>query len=185
MKKTRIIIIKYLAMKKLILLLGICLYVTNIHSQKLETQALDETGDSFEIRIKHFNKLFGETFIPEKVAPLVQKKENATQRSAWREECARKMLTNQLKQILKQVGATEGGGLWVTFYIDKTGKVLTVKFMVTSGVYVKLSTKMQKELYNIAMNEKLDPSGYDFDKTHTYAVDGFDLMKRAVEEDKK
>ena len=95
------------------------------------------------------------------------------------------MLTDQLKQILKQIAVTEGGGLWVTFYIDKTGKVLTVKFIVTSGVYVKLPTKIQKELYNMAMEEKLDPSGYNFDDTHTYAVDGFDLMKRAIEEKKK
>ncbi len=172
-------------MKKIILLLGVCFYFAGVYAQKLETHSLDETGDSFEIRIKHFNKLFGETFTPENVAPLVQKKEKIAQRSTWRKECARKMLTDQLKQILKQVGATEGGGLWVTFYIDKTGKVLTVKFMVSSGVYVKLSTKMQKELYNMAMGEKFDPSGYDFDEAHTYAVDGFDLMKRAVEEDKK
>lgn len=172
-------------MKKLILLIGICFCVTGVHAQKLERQALDETGDSFEVRIKRFNKLFGETFAPEKVAPMIQDKEKAARRNAWREECARKMLTDQLKQILKQVGVAEGGGLWVTFYIDRTGKVLTVKFMVSSGVYVKLGTKMQKELYNMAMREKLDPSGYDFDETHTYAVDGFDLMKRAVEEDKK
>ncbi|MEY8590014.1 hypothetical protein AALK14_01010 [Butyricimonas hominis] len=172
-------------MKKLILLLGICFCVAGVYAQKLETQSLDETGDSFEVRIKHFNKLFGETFTPEKVAPLVQEKEKVAQRSAWREKCVRKMLTDQLKQILKQVAATEGGGLWVTFYIDKTGKVLTVKFMVSAGVYVKLSAKMQKELYNMAMSEKLDPSGYNFDETRTYAVDGFDLMKRAVEEDKK
>ena len=159
-------------MKKIILLLGICFYVVGVYAQKLETQTLDEKGDSYEVRIKHFNKLFGEAFTPE-------------QRAAWREKCAKKLLTDQLKQILKQVATTEGGGLWVTFYIDKTGKVLTVKFMVTSGVYVKLPTKMQKELYNMAMEEKLDPSGYNFDDTRTYAVDGFDLMKRAVEENKK
>ena len=172
-------------MKKIILLLGICFYVVGVYSQKLETQPLDEKGDSYEVRIKHFNKLFGEIFTPEKVAPLIQEKEKAAQRAEWREKCAKKLLTDQLKQILKRVATTEGGGLWVTFYIDKTGKVLTAKFMVTSGVYVKLPTKMQKELYNMAMEEKLDPAGYNFDDTHTYAVDGFDLMKRAVEENKK
>lgn len=166
-------------MKKIILLLGICFYVVGVYAQKLETQPLDEKGDSYEVRIKHFNKLFGGTFTPEKVAPLIQEK--VAQRTVWREKCAKKLLTDQLKQILKQIAVTEGGGLWVTFYIDKTGKVLTVKFIVTSGVYVKLPTKIQKELYNMAMEEKLDPSGYNFDDTHTYAVDGFDLMKRAIE----
>ena len=172
-------------MKKIILLLGICFCVARVYAQKLETQPLDEKGDSYEVRIKHFNKLFGTTFTPDNVAPLIQKQEKVAQRSMWREKCAKKLLTEQLKQILKQVGTTEGGGLWVTFYIDKTGKVLTVKFMVTSGVYVRLTSKMQKELYNMAMEEKLDPSGYHFDETHTYTVDGFDLMKRAVEEEKK
>lgn len=172
-------------MKRIILLLSICFCIVEGYAQKLETQPLDEKGDSYEVRIKHFSKLFDEMFTPDNVASLIQENEKAAQRSAWRENCARKLLTDQLKEILKQVAITEGGGLWVTFYIDKTGKVLTVKFMVTSGVYVKLSSKMQKELYNMAMQEKLDPSGYNFDETHTYAVDGFDLMKRAVEEDKK
>ena len=170
-------------MKKIILLLGICFYVVGVYAQKLETQPLDEKGDSYGVRIKHYNKLFGGPFNPEKVAPLIQEK--VAQRTVWREKCAKKLLTDQLKQILKQIAVTEGGGLWVTFYIDKTGKVLTVKFIVTSGVYVKLPTKIQKELYNMAMEEKLDPSGYNFDDTHTYAVDGFDLMKRAIEEKKK
>lgn len=172
-------------MKKIILLLGICFCITEIYAQKFETQALNEKGDSFEVRIKHFNKLFGTTFTSDSVAPLIQEKGKAAQRSAWREKCAKKLLTGQMKQILREVAAIEGGGLWVTFYMDKTGKVITVKFIVTPGVYVKLSTKMQRELYNMAMEEKLDPSCYGFDKMHTYAVDGFDLMKRAVEEDKK
>ena len=77
-------------MKKIILLLGICFYVVGVYAQKLETQTLDEKGDSYEVRIKHFNKLFGEAFTPEKVAPLIQEKEKAAQRAAWREKCAKK-----------------------------------------------------------------------------------------------
>ena len=172
-------------MKKIILLLGICFYVVGVYAQKLETQTLDEKGDSYEVRIKHFNKLFGEAFTPEKVAPLIQEKEKAAQRAAWREKCAKVVNRSIETNIKTSSNHGKAVGLWVTFYIDKTGKVLTVKFMVTSGVYEKLPTKMQKELYNMAMEEKLDPSGYNFDDTHTYAVDGFDLMKRAVEKDKK
>lgn len=138
-------------MKKYILLIGIYFYISGIYAQKFETYSLNEKGDLFEVRVKHFNKLFETTFMLDRIAPLIQEKEKITQRRTWREKCAKKLLINQLKRILREVAAIERGGLWVTFYIDKTGKVITVKFIVTSGVYVKLSTKIQQELYNMSM----------------------------------
>ncbi len=120
-------------------------------------------------------------FTPEKMSPLLKESEKVEARAKWRKQSAERLMAGKLKNILQQVGATEGGGLWVTFYVDETGKVITVKFVMSATVYVKLSAKMLKELYNLAMAEKFDTSCYGFDQSHTYAVDGFDLMKRAVE----
>lgn len=167
-------------MKKLLLLLGICFCIPGLYAQTLETVPLDERGESFEVRVKRFEKQFGERFTPEGVTPLLKEKEKADSRAQWREKCAEKLLSDELRKILGQVGLTEGGGLWVTFYVDENGNVLTVKFVMSATVCVKLPTKILKELYNLAMTEKLDPSCYGFDSSHTYAVDGFDLMKRAV-----
>lgn len=172
-------------MKKIILLLGICFFISKLYAQKLESIPLDEARESFEVQVKHFNKLFGELFTPEKLAPLLKQKEKVDLRAKWRERCAKKLISDELKQILKQIGATEGGGLWITFYVDEIGKVITVKFVMSATVYIKLSGKILKKLYNLAMAERFDSSCYSFDQSHTYAVDGFDLMKRAVEEDKK
>lgn len=169
-------------MKKIMLLLGICFCITGVYAQRFESKPIDD-GDSFEIRIKNFNKLFGEMFLPEKLAPLSKKKEKTEKRAEWRNNCAKRLITDKLKQVLKEVGETEGGGLWVTFYIDANGNVLTVQFLASSTVYVKLPAKILKELYNMAMKEKFDPSCYDFNNQRTYAVDGFDLMKRAVSMD--
>lgn len=166
-------------MKKIILLLGICFCISGVYAQRFESKPIDD-GDSFEIRNKSFNKLFGEMFVPEKLAPLVKEKKKTEKRAEWRDKCAKRLITDKLKQVLREVGETEGGGLWVTFYIDETGNVLTVQFMASSTVYVKLPAKVLKELYNMAMKEKFDPSCYDFNNQRTYAVDGFDLMKRAV-----
>ncbi len=168
-------------MKKLILLLGICLCTSGLYAQSLETVPLDERGESFEVRVKRFGKQFGERFTPEGVAPLLKEKEKADRRAQWREKCAEKMLSDELRKILGQVGLTEGGGLWVTFYADEKGNIITVKFVMSATVCVKLPGRILKELYNLAMTEKIDPSCYGFDTSHPYAVDGFDLMKRAVD----
>ena len=166
-------------MKKVVLLLGICFCISIVHAQRFEANPIDN-GDSFEIRVKNFNKLFGNLFVPDKLAPLVKEKKETQQRAEWRDKCAHRLLTDKLKQILKEIGETEGGGLWLTVYIDEKGSVLTVQFMASSIVYVKLPAKMLKELYSMTMKEKLDPSCYDFNNGRVYAVDGFDLMKRAV-----
>lgn len=166
-------------MKKIILLLGICFWISGVYGQRFEANPMDD-GNSFEIRIKNFNKLFGELFVPEKLAPLSKDKQKTEQRAEWRGKCANRLMSDKLKQILTEVAETVGGGLWVTFYIDETGNVLTVQFMASSTVYVKLPAKILKELYHAALKEKFDPSCYNFSDMHVYAVDGFDLMKRAV-----
>lgn len=172
-------------MKQIILLFGILLYISQLHAQRFETIPLDDSGESFEVRIKHFNKLFGDELSAEKLAPLSKESTKTQQRLEKRNQYVQKLLNKQLKQILKQIGETEGGGFWITFYIDKTGKVKTVKFMLSATTYTKIPTKTLKELYNIAMNEQFDPSCYNFDNTHLYSIDGCDLMKRAIEKEKK
>jgi hypothetical protein len=164
-------------MRRIVLLLGICFCISGLYAQKLETNPLDD-GDNYEIRIKNFDKLFGERFTQENLAPLPADK--AEQRETWRNECAGKLLTAELKQALKKIGNEEGGGFWITFYFDKEGKVLTVKFMMSVSVYINLSTKTLKALYNLAMQEKMNPENYSFITKHAYAVDGFELMKRAI-----
>lgn len=171
-------------MKKVILLLSICFYITQLHAQRFESKPLDDSGESYEVRIKHYNKFFGAELDAEKLAPLSKESAKTQQRLEKRNQCVQRLLNKQLKQILKQIGETEGGGFWVAFYLDKTGKVVTVKFMLSATTYTRISTKTLKELYNIAMNEKFDPSCYNFDDTHIYAIDGCDLMKRAIEEEK-
>lgn len=166
-------------MKKIMLLLGICLCISVVYAQCFESKPIDN-GDSFEIRIKNFDKLFGEIFVTEKLAPLVKEKKKTEQRAEWRNRCAERLMTDKLKQILKEIGETEGGGLWVTFYMDRVGNVLSVQFIASSTVYVKLPVRILKELYNTAMKEKFDPACYGFNNQRSYAVDGFDLMKRAV-----
>lgn len=172
-------------MKRVLLLLGICFFVSTVYAQRFEGIPLEEKGDSYEVRIKNFDKLYGEMFTQGQMAPLVKDSGKTALRAKWRETAAGKLLTDKLKQVLKQVGQTEGGGLWVTFYVDATGKVLTVKFMMSSTVYMKLPGKMLKELYNMAMEERFNSSCYGFDATHIYAIDGFDLMKRAIENERK
>lgn len=167
-------------MKRIVLLLGICLCISGVYAQKFEAKTLDEAGDSYEVQIKHFDKLFGEMFTAEKVAPLAPDKEK--QRDAWRGKCAGKMLTDELRQVLKEVKDKDGGKFWITFYVDGAGQVLTVKFIMSATVYIKVTTKMLKALYNLAMQEKLDPACYLFDEEHVYAVEGVDLMKRVDKE---
>lgn len=168
-------------MRKTILLFWIFfLSFSGVYAQKFETEVLDE-GNTYEVRIKHFNKLFGEEFTPEKVAELP--KDKAMQREKWREACADTLLSNELKQLLKQVVASDGNGtFWVTFYTDETGKVLTVKFVMSASFYINIPMKVLRTLFNQAMKEKLVPENYNFDQEHTYALDAVELVTRSLKE---
>lgn len=166
-------------MKRVILLLGICFCISGLYAQKLESIPLDEHGDAYETKLRNFGKLYGTLFMPEKVAPLV--KEKAEDRKKWREENAARILTGDWKELLKRVGKEQGGSFWITYYIDTEGKVLTVKFVMSSSVYIEVTTKMLRELYNRLLNERLDPSCYAFDDEHVYAIEAVELMQRAVE----
>lgn len=174
-----------LIMKRIFLLLGMFFLISGVYSQKLEVKPLSDDADSFEVRVRNFEKLFADSLEQDKQAQMLKSEKEMTVRAEWRRECSKRLLTKKLTEILRQIGVSEGGGLWVTFYVDSKGKVITVKFMISSTVYVKLPFKMLRELYNMAMKETLDPSCYVFDEKHTYAVDGTDLMKRAVADDLK
>ena len=166
-------------MKRIILLLGLCLCISSLYAQKFETEVLDE-GNTYEVRIKHFNKLFGEQFTPEKVASLPPNR--AAQREAWREKCADKLLTEDLKAVIKEALKNDLGSFWITFYTDETGNVITVKFVMSSSIYIMVSTKILRELYTRAMKEKLNPDDYLFDGGRTYVLDAFELVKRVLKE---
>lgn len=174
-------------MKRIVCLLAVCLGCLGLSAQSFEYQMMDENGEAYEVRIKHFNRIFKDSLAAERMAPLVQDAEKSALRSSWRDACARQLLTAELKQTLKQVAETEGGGLWVHLYVDKHGKILTVKFQLSATVYTRVPTKQLKEIYRSAMalTEAFDASCYGFDETHTYALVAFDLMRRAVEEELK
>ena len=70
-------------------------------------------------------------------------------------------------------------------YVDETGKPITVTFQMSATVYVNMPTKLLREIFNLAMQEKLDPANYVFEAGDTYAVDAIELMSRAVEDLKK
>ena len=40
----------------LLLLLGVCCLIPGLYAQKLESVSLDEAGESFEVRVKYFEK---------------------------------------------------------------------------------------------------------------------------------
>ena len=165
-------------MKRMMLLLGLCFCISGLYAHKFETEVLDE-GNTYEVRVKHFNKLFGEQFTPEKVASLPPNR--AAQREEWREKCADKLLTEDLKTAIKQALKEDVGSFWVMLYTDETGKVITVKFVMSSSIYINISTKMLRELYSRAMKEKLNPEDYLFDGGRTYVLDGFELVKRVLQ----
>ena len=67
-------------MKKVILLLSICFYITHLHAQRFESKPLDDSGESYEVRIKHYNKFFGAELDAEKLAPLSKESAKTQQR---------------------------------------------------------------------------------------------------------
>lgn len=170
-------------MKKIFLLLAFCLGVLMVYAQKFEAVPLNEQGDEYEVRIKNFGKLYKNTFTEEEWAQPDSLKSGV--RGVWRKACAERLLTPELKAVLQQVATLTGGGFWVRFYVDETGKPITVTFLMSATVYVNLSTKLLREIYNLAMKEKLDPSAYLFAEGDTYAIDAVELMSRLVEKENK
>ena len=103
---------------------------------------------------------------------------DVAQRSVWRDSCAAKLLTPELKKILKEAADKGGGSFWIAFYCDSDGKIQTVKFTMSSSVYVNLPNKMLQELYRRAMEIMMNPDYYKFDGEHDYAIDTIELMQR-------
>ena len=163
-------------MKRIIILLGIYFCISGVYAQKFEATPLDEQGDVYEIKIRQFNKLFGEWFTVERVAEPTDG--DVAQRSEWRDSCAAKLLTPELKEILKEAADKGGGSFWIAFYCDSDGKIQTVTFTMSSSVYVNLPNKMLQELYRRAMEIMMNPNYYKFDGEHDYAIDTIELMQR-------
>ena len=136
-------------MKRIIILLGIYFCISGVYAQKFEATPLDEQGDVYEIKIRQFNKLFGKWFTVERVAEPTDG--DVAQRSEWRDSCAAKLLTPELKEILKEAADKGGGSFWIAFYCDSDGKIQTVTLTMSSSVYVNLPNKMLQELYRRAM----------------------------------
>ena len=163
-------------MKRIIILLGIYFCISGVYAQKFEATPLDEQGDVYEIKIRQFNKLFGKWFTVERVAEPTDG--DVAQRSEWRDSCAAKLLTPELKEILKEAADKGGGSFWIAFYCDSDGKIQTVTFTMSSSVYVNLPNKMLQELYRRAMGIMMNPNYYKFDGEHDYAIDTIELMQR-------
>lgn len=163
-------------MKRIIILLGIYFCISGVYAQKFEATPLDEQGDVYEIIIRQFNKLFGKWFTVERVAEPTDG--DVAQRSEWRDSCAAKLLTPELKEILKEAADKGGGSFWIAFYCDSDGKIQTVTFTMSSSVYVNLPNKMLQELYRRAMEIMMNPNYYKFDGEHDYAIDTIELMQR-------
>ena len=163
-------------MKRIIILLGIYFCISGVYAQKFEATPLDEQGDVYEIKIRQFNKLFGKWFTAERVAEPTDG--DVAQRSAWRDSCAVKLLTPELKEILKEAADKGGGSFWIAFYCDSDGKIQTVTFTMSSSVYVNLPNKILQELYRRAMDIVMNPGYYKFDGEHDYAIDTIELMQR-------
>lgn len=163
-------------MKRIIMLLGICFCISGVYAQKFEATLLDEQGDVYEVKIRQFNKLFGKWFTAERVAEPTDG--DVAQRSVWRDSCAVKLLTPELKEILKEAADKGGGSFWIAFYCDSDGKIQTVTFTMSSSVYVNLPNKILQELYRQAMDIVMNPGYYKFDGEHDYAIDTIELMQR-------
>ena len=162
-------------MKRIIMLLGICFCISGVYAQKFEATPLEQ-GDVYEVKIRQFNKLFGKWFTAERVAEPTDG--DVAQRSAWRDSCAVKLLTPELKEILKEAADKGGGSFWIAFYCDSDGKIQTVTFTMSSSVYVNLPNKILQELYRRAMDIVMNPGYYKFDGEHDYAIDTIELMQR-------
>ena len=163
-------------MKRIIMLLGICFCISGVYAQEFEATPLDEQGDVYEVKIRQFNKLFGKWFTAERVAEPTDG--DVAQRSVWRDSCAVKLLTPELKEILKEAADKGGGSFWIAFYCDSDGKIQTVTFTMSSSVYVNLPNKILQELYRQAMDIVMNPGYYKFDGEHDYAIDTIELMQR-------
>ena len=120
--------------------------------------------------------MFGKWFTAERVAEPTDG--DVAQRSAWRDSCAVKLLTPELKEILKEAADKGGGSFWIAFYCDSDGKIQTVTFTMSSSVYVNLPNKILQELYRRAMDIVMNPGYYKFDGEHDYAIDTIELMQR-------
>ena len=163
-------------MKRIIILLGIYFCISGVYAQKFEATPLDEQGDVYVIKIRQVNKLFGKWFTVERVAEPTDG--DVAQRSEWRDSCAAKLLTPELKEILKEAADKGGISFWIAFYCDSDGKIQTVTFTMSSSVYVNLPNKMLQELYRRAMEIMMNPNYYKFDGEHDYAIDTIELMQR-------
>ena len=163
-------------MKRIIILLGIYFCISGVYAQKFEATPLDEQGDVYEIKIRQFNKLFGKWFTVERVAEPTDG--DVAQRSEWRDSCAAKLLTPELKEILKEAADKGGGSFSIAINCDSDGKIQTVTFTMSSSVYVNLPNKMLQELYRRAMEIMMNPNYYKFDGELDYAIDTIELMQR-------
>ena len=99
-------------MKRIIMLLGICFCISGVYAQKFEATPLDEQGDVYEVKIRQFNKLFGKWFTAERVAEPTDG--DVAQRSVWRDSCAVKLLTPELREILTKYYKNFIGRQWIS-----------------------------------------------------------------------
>ena len=162
-------------MKKILLLLSICCFVSIAHAQRFVITT-HENGDVYELKVSDFDKSFKEIFTQERLAKVKEDKEQA--RNEWRDSSTLKIMSPKLKAALKYVAENGGGRCLVTFYCDPNGKIHTVTFLLSASMYKEMSNKMLKEIYQKAMALRMNPECYSFDGEHDYAIDAVELVSR-------
>lgn len=74
-------------MKKIVFLLGLCFSLTCVYAQRFEVKMYDD-GNTYELRIKNFDKLFADFLVKERLAQLTD--EDVKGRDLWRDSCVNK-----------------------------------------------------------------------------------------------
>ena len=153
-------------MKKMFLLLGFCCFISILQAQvfKIEHYRLPDQKKSGEknyvsMRIENIDEALGVPYYRiSLLAPRVPKfSENCEK---WANQIVKKIITKEIKNVLRDSANLKGKSLALCLYFDKNGKVLTVTFIFSRSIYDRLLVDQFKVIYRKLMKEKIRASDF-------------------------
>ena len=176
-------------MKKMFLLLGFCCFISILQAQefKIEYYKLidQKEGEAnyVSIRIENIDEALGipfYSFFSYKASKVSDYLKNCEK---WANQNLKKIVTKEIKKILRDTTKLEGKRFVMTVYFDKQGKVLTVIFSLSQSIYDRLTVNQFKEIYRKLMKEKIQSSDFcEFEaKSVGIGTLGIDFIKLVQE----
>lgn len=175
-------------MKKLLLLLVFCCFVSILQAQefKIEYYNLPEQKegekDHVSIRVKDIDTALGVPYY--RISLLATRTPEFSENcEKWANQVVKKIITKEIRDVLKDTSRLKGKELGLCLYFDKTGKVLTVTFFFSRSIFEQLPVNQFKDIYRKLMKEKIHTSDFcDFEsKPVCVGTLEVDLVKLVLE----